>query len=116
MTQRFIQLSQPITYPSELYGSQLPPLTHWQVCKFEMEFRGTGMPAIVRIWLGLVYFDEGVKYKPPIPGKQFEFVNGEYDAFADSPTGTLSVHADLEKEIAEYLVNQGYINGTVVEI
>lgn len=112
----FIQLASPVNYPVEIYGEQLPPLTHWQVCKFEMEFRETGIDPYVIIYLGLVYFDQGVKCKPNVPGKMFRFTEGEYETFATSPTSVLAVHEDLEKEIADYLVDNGYITGTVVEI
>lgn len=124
----FIQLTNPITYPSVLYDDQIlawldehlleeiPSLTHWQLCNFEFEFIDTGSEPHAIAWLGLVYFSNDVKYKPPVPGKVIELTGQELELFAISEIGDINCFLDIQKEMQEYLVDNGYLDGTVVLI
>lgn len=122
----FTELDTPITYPMGLYNEvmeawletnmlqEIPPLTHWQLCHFDFEFMDTGIEAYSRAWLGLVYFSEDVKYKPPIPGKVIKLTGDELSNFATSPIGEINTFIDIQKEMMEYLVDNGHLDGTVV--
>lgn len=122
----FTQLSTPITYPVGLYDDniiawleenlmdEIPALTHWQLCHFDFEFADTGAEPYSQAWLGLVYFADDLKYKPPIPGKVIRLTGAELGQFVTSPIGEINTFIDIQKEMQEYLVDNGHLDGTVV--
>ncbi|MBD3407853.1 MAG: hypothetical protein GF411_17165 [Candidatus Lokiarchaeota archaeon] len=95
---------------------ELPQLTHWQLCNFEFEFIDTGIEPFSKAWLGLVFFNEDTKFKPPVPGKVIKLTGDELNQFALSPIGEINTFIDIQKEMMEYLVDNGHLDGTVVLI
>ncbi len=91
-------------------------ITHYKICNwtFEVPRASLGKDGYLNIWLAKCYFENGVYVEPEVPGVMINIVGDDFDDLVSRDTTVKDLITDSMQIISEFLVEKGYLNGTVI--
>ena len=94
-----------------------PTLTHWKICswKFEVPRDSLGKPGSIDIWLARCFLQDGEFIESEMPGLNVVIAGAEFEEFIEISTTTQGLMDDSIQILGQFLIDKGYISGTLTE-
>jgi hypothetical protein len=97
----------------------IPVITHYRICAYRIEVPRDDKPGYMEVYLARCYIKEDAYYEDPrlTGGDLMIKVNfQEFLQFINTPTTGQGILKDSMDLIAQFLIDMGYVHGTVVDV